>query len=136
MLEFRNARTHAAVYSCIDHTSGQFILPISIKSNKDLRPATGAAGELVAQRPLHFHSNIYFLLGQFSGSPFHIIPATFRPIYPVFHPGRRDLPLGKGAVLSWRRPEEPSPIGLREEAEDFRATDSGILAMRFDASIH
>ncbi|KAK2895573.1 hypothetical protein Q8A73_015061 [Channa argus] len=35
------------------------------------------------------------------------------------------------------------PTGLRnqaqldrEEAEDFRATDSGILAMRFDASIH
>ncbi|TDH06023.1 hypothetical protein EPR50_G00128830 [Perca flavescens] len=39
-------------------------------------------------------------------------------------------------VISANRPEEPSPAGPREEAEDFRATDSGILAMRFDASIH
>lgn len=40
------------------------------------------------------------------------------------------------SVISANRPEEPSPAGPREEAEDFRATDSGILAMRFDASIH
>lgn len=41
------------------------------------------------------------------------------------------------SVISANRPdEELSPAGLREEAEDFRATDSGILAMRFDASIH
>lgn len=40
------------------------------------------------------------------------------------------------SVISANRPEEPSPAGAREEAEDFRATDSGILAMRFDASIH
>lgn len=31
---------------------------------------------------------------------------------------------------------EARPAGPREEAEDFRATDSGIPAMRFDASIH
>lgn len=40
------------------------------------------------------------------------------------------------SLISANRPEEASRAGLREEAEDFRATDSGILAMRFDASIH
>lgn len=68
---------------------------------------------------------------------------------PEFHPGQRDLPLRKGAVLSWQgwkgarqfaphlavhalcdrainRPEQPSPVAPQEEAEDFRATDSGV----------
>lgn len=39
-------------------------------------------------------------------------------------------------VISANRPEDSNPAGPREEAEDFRASDSGILAMRFDASIH
>lgn len=31
------------------------------------------------------------------------------------------------SVISANRPEEPSPAGPREEAEDFRATDSGVM---------
>lgn len=31
------------------------------------------------------------------------------------------------SVISARRPEEPSPAGPREEAEDFRAADSGVI---------
>lgn len=116
-------------------------------------------GEFVFVRPLHFCHTIYFLLGQFSGSAFQIIPATFWPSSKCFTLDEGICLWGKGlhcpggggeevvsvllpichctqSLISANRPEEPSPAGPREEAEDFRATDSGILAMRFDASIH
>lgn len=105
--------------------------------------------------PLCFFK-IYFLLGQFSGSSFQIIPATFWPISQCFTldegiclcgkglccPGRGEegvvgvgvlLPICQctHSVISANRPEEPSPAGPREEAEDFRATDSGVM-MKFD----
>lgn len=100
-----------------------------------------------------------FFVGCFSGLLFQIAPATFRSISKRFTLDEGTClwleelhcPGGGGekavgvlllvclcthSVISARRPEEPRPAGLRQEAEDFRATDSGILAMRFDASIH
>lgn len=103
---------------------------------------------------------IHFLFGQFSGSSLKTIPVTFWSIPQCFIldegiclcgkglrcPGRG----GKGvccvllticrctlSVISARRPEEPSPAGPREEAEDFRATDSGVTKfLRADSDIY
>ena len=111
-------------------------------------PARGAVRESVSRLRFRFCFEIYFLLGQFSGSPFQIIPATFWPISQCFTLDEGIRLWGKGlrcpggggegvvvsvplpvchSVISANRPEEPSPAGPREEAEDFRATDSGVM---------
>lgn len=93
---------------------------------------------------------IYSLLGQFSGSSF------LQPFDPslCFTLDEGICLCGKGlcpgrggerivgvllttcqcthSEISASRPEEPSPVGPREEAEDFRATDSGVM-IKFQA---
>ncbi|KAF7664700.1 hypothetical protein LDENG_00169180 [Lucifuga dentata] len=54
----------------------------------------------------------------------------------IFPPSGVKVELRAHSVICANGPEELSPVGRQEEAEDFRATDSVILAMRFDASIH
>lgn len=93
-----------------------------------------------------------FLFGQFSGLPFQIVPAVFWHISKCFTLDEGICLWGKGlrcpggggeevvgvlppicqcthSLISANRPEEePSPAGPREEAEDFRATDSGVMS--------
>lgn len=95
------------------------------------------------------------LPGQFSGSSFQIIPVTFWPILQSFTLDEGIGLCGKGlccpdrggeALVSlllpiWQRthsvigannrPEHPSPVTPKEEAEDFRATDSGVMTKFF-----
>lgn len=120
----------------------------STQNSSETWPAQGAVWESGSRLCFRFCFEIYFLLGQFSGSPFQIIPATFWPISQCFTLDEGICLWGKGlrcpggggegvvvsvllpvchSVISANRPEEPSPAGPREEAEDFRATDSGVM---------
>lgn len=95
------------------------------------------------------------LPGQFSGSSFQIIPVTIWPILQCFTLDEGICLCGKGlccpdrggeALVSlllpiWQcthsvigannRPQQPSPVTPKEEAEDFRATDSGVTTKFF-----